>query len=72
MFMCRNNKNCQVKFKFGTTVIKQVQNYTYLGVNINSSGSFNKAQTDLCLKGNKALFKLKRKYHNVMCHVALA
>ena len=43
MFMCRNNKNCQVKFKFGTTVIKQVQNYTYLGVNINSSGSFNKA-----------------------------
>lgn len=46
------------KFYYGNEIIECVNNYTYLGIDLDSSGSFNNAVKKLYAKGLKALYKL--------------
>jgi len=48
------------RFTIGTHSIECVDNYKYLGINFNSSGSFDVAQASLYNKGLKAFFKLAK------------
>jgi hypothetical protein len=45
---------------FGQDTVECVENYTYLGLDFNSSGSLENAVNKICEKGLKAVFKLYR------------
>ena len=57
------SKNDKKKvFTFNDCKLESVEEYKYLGIIINRSGSFKSASENLNYKGMKALFKLKKKH----------
>ncbi len=47
-------------FKLDNMLLEHTQNYTYLGININNKGNFNKAVNDLRDKARRAFYAIKR------------
>ncbi len=47
-------------FKLDNMLLEHRQNYTYLGININNTGNFNKAVNDLRHKARRAFYAIKR------------
>ena len=50
------------QFRFGDRTIKNVKEFTYLGITFNGSTSFQPALKELSNKANRALFSLNSKY----------
>ena len=50
------------QFKFGDRAIKNVKEFTYLGITFNGSTSFQLALKELSNKANRALFSVNSKY----------
>ena len=47
-------------FHLDTVTVEQTKNYTYLGINMNATGNFNKAVKDLKDKARRAFYAIKR------------
>ena len=60
MIFQRCTRKCEHDFRIGNEVIDVVQNYTYLGTRITSSGNFTLALEHLRPKALHALFSLRR------------
>ena len=56
----RQGKKLKETFTINGQALESVQTYTYLGLEISSSGKFINAQNNLCAKAIKATFKLKK------------
>ena len=54
-----NGHKCIDRFYLNGTLLDNVQNYRYLGIVLNASGSFSQAKQTLANKARKALFKLR-------------
>jgi hypothetical protein len=50
---------CKDRFRFGETILENVQSYTYLGIVINSSGTLNAAKHNMRYRALKAVYTLK-------------
>ena len=50
------------QFRFGERTIKNVKEFTYLGITFNGSTSFQPALKELSNKANRALFALNSKF----------
>ena len=59
IFQKRQNHQNQ-QFFLNTTALEHTKNYTYLGLNISSTGNFNKAANDLREKARRAFYAIKR------------
>jgi len=55
-----SSKNCHLNLKFGENRVEIVKEATYLGVVLDSTGSFKTCMRSLYNKGLKAIFKLKK------------
>lgn len=57
-----NNKGTltQKEYKYGTDKIQQTDKYTYLGIDLDQTGTFKQAITTLQNKGLKALYKIQQ------------
>jgi hypothetical protein len=51
-------------FTLGSTVLEHTMKYTYLGLDITASGSFNMAVNALKEKACKAVYAIKSKFYN--------
>ena len=60
MVFQRCTRKCEHNFRIGNEVIDVVQNYTYLGTRITSSGNFTLSLEHLRQKALHALFSLRR------------
>ena len=60
MIFQRCTRKCEHNFRIGNEVIDVVQNYTYLGTRITSSGNFTLSLEHLRQKALHALFSLRR------------
>ena len=47
-------------FHLDTVNLEQTKNYTYLGINMNATGNFNKSVNDLRDKARRAFYAIKR------------
>jgi hypothetical protein len=56
----KSGKRCTDHFHIGNTSVNCCTQYTYLGVDITSSGTYTAAKTSLSKKGLKALFALRK------------
>ena len=61
IFQKRQNHQNQ-QFFLNTTALEHTKNYTYLGLNISSTGNFNKAANDLREKARRAFLCHKKKH----------
>ena len=59
MCMSKSGRNDKEEFQIGDTNLESVKSYSYLGIEIASSGSFRAAEKSMSDKATKALFKLK-------------
>ena len=59
--MCfqKTGNHSKLKIKYNATVLEQVKNYPYLGIEVCSNGSFNQAELNMTAKAKKALFKIQ-------------
>jgi len=73
MCFSKQGKLIKEQFTIQGKSVEQVKSYTYLGVEIKNSGSFNLAQKSLTNKAMKALFKLKNLLSgsNLKAHICL-
>jgi hypothetical protein len=55
-----NNETSKSTFSVGNVNLEIVHEYTYLGIVFTDCGSFKKAQSVLCEKAKRAMFKLKK------------
>ncbi|KAI4885658.1 hypothetical protein NFI96_003646 [Prochilodus magdalenae] len=53
------------QFTLGRTALEHTMQYTYLGLVITASGSFSKAVNALKEKARRALYAIRRKFHNI-------
>ena len=60
MIFEKRHSHVNQQFFLNTTALEQTKNYTYLGLNISSTGSFNKAVNDLREKARRAFYAIKR------------
>ena len=67
IFQKRQNQLHQ-QFFLNQTALEHTKNYTYLGLNISSTGNFNKAVNDLREKARRAFYAVKR---NVMLDIPI-
>jgi len=58
---CQENKH---QFTINNDVIEHSMSYTYLGITISASGSFNMAVNELKEKARRAIHAIKRKFYN--------
>ena len=54
-----SHQDHKYKFHLDTVALEYTNNYTYLGLNINSTGNFHKAVNDLRDKARRASMPLK-------------
>ncbi len=55
-----SNQDQHHSFKLDNMLLEHMQNYTYLGININNTENFNKAVNDLRDKARRAFYAIKR------------
>ena len=60
MIFQKRQNHLNQQFFLNTTPLEHTKNYTYLGLNISSTGNFNKAANDLREKARKAFYAIKR------------
>jgi len=60
MIFQKRHKNLNQQFFLNMTALEHTKNYTYLGLNISSTGNFNKAANDLREKARRAFYAIKR------------
>ena len=60
MAMSNSSKECPNSIiRFGEETLEWVKTYKYLGVMINANGNFTSSSENLCIRGWKAVFKIK-------------
>ena len=60
MIFEKRHSHLNQQFFLNTTALEHTKNYTYLGLNISSTGNFNKAVNDLREKARRAFYAIKR------------
>ena len=60
MIFQKRSSHQKQQFFLNTTPLEQTKNYTYLGLNISSTGNFNQAVKDLRDKARRAFYAIKR------------
>ena len=63
IMMFQTRSSCQDhgdKFLLDTVALEHTKNYTYLGLNISTTGNFHKAVSDLRDKARRAFYTIKR------------
>ena len=60
MIFEKRHSHVNQQFFLNTTALEHTKNYTYLGLNISSTGNFNKAVNDLREKARRAFYAIKR------------
>ena len=60
----RGRKSNKEKWLYGTMELKVTSNIDYLGLRLNSTGSFHQAQQKLASQANKAVFILQKRLNN--------
>jgi hypothetical protein len=56
-----NHQDHKYKFHLDTVALEHTENYTYLGLNISTTGNYHKAVNDLRDKARRAFYAIKRK-----------
>ena len=65
VFQKRARKNADFHFLIDSQIIDVVQEYTYLGTRMSSSGNFSVSREHLKEKALHALFSLRRLYYDL-------
>ena len=60
MIFQKRHSHLNQQFFLNRTALEHTKNYTYLGLNISSTGNFNKAANDLREKARRAFYAIKR------------
>ena len=65
---CQKNK---YMFTLGCTILEHTMKYTYLGLDITASGSFNMAVNALKEKACRAIYAIKSKFYNINIPISI-